>query len=75
MKWKPPYFSFSWGGVKPGKIYSIITKRFTSIGCAAAYLLSNEERIGRKRLYATILPTLREKELIRGLVALIYWYF
>jgi hypothetical protein len=34
-------------------------------GCTAAYLLRNEKRIGRKRLYETILPTLRKKKLIR----------
>jgi hypothetical protein len=34
-------------------------------GCTAADLLKNETRIGRKRFYKTILPTLRKKKLIR----------
>lgn len=33
-------------------------------GCTGAYLLNKEKRIGRKRFYETILPTLRRKKVI-----------
>jgi hypothetical protein len=49
---------------KQNYIHIVVDFLLDHPGCTGAYLLSKEKRIGRKRFYETILPTLRRKKVI-----------